>query len=194
MLVVRRQEGVDSSVHSQKTTRAHYLRVSAVILGTCIVGLICYSITRPPYFPTGTPENVRVAILDAYTTPITEFKSRRPGWAYVAYTAPMKELHSIGDDAVPAMIANLRTPELEFQFTQVLGDLQAEAAVPVLLDRLHMEDDFHDHLAIAKLADITEIPDGYRFYRTWFRKDVQEEAVTAYRAWCHDHADGLLTR
>ena len=134
-------------------------------------------------FPRNTPKDLRQAVIDAYNTPITEARADRPGWANVGYTEPMTRIAKFGDDAVPALIANIDNRVLRLQILQLLGDLHAKKAVPVLLDRLEMEDSANDVFIVAKLAEITEHPEGYGFYRRWFDEAVQQRAVATYRKW-----------
>lgn len=122
-------------------------------------------------------------MIDAHNTPIVEARATRPGWAYVGYTEPMTRIAKFGDDAVPVLIANIDNKVLKLQILQLLGDLRAKEAVPILLARLEMKDSANDVFIIAKLAEITEHPEGYGFYRRWFDEGVQQRAVVEYRKW-----------
>ena len=112
-----------------------------------------------------------------------ELHVRGPGWSSVEYSEPMTQLLALGKIAVPALLANLTNYAVEVPVIQLLGDLKVTEAVPLLLDRLWMRDDPHDSLIIARLAEITEHPDGYGFHRRWFDERTQQAAVRAYRDW-----------
>ena len=147
------------------------------------VGVWLHPPSNRLYFPPGTPTELRRAVIDAYETPITEGKASRPGWAYIGYTEPMSRIAEFGDDAIPVLLANIDNSKLRLQILQLLGDLRAKEAVPILLDRLEMKDSANDVFIIAKLAEITDHPSGYSFYRRWFDEDVRREALAEYRKW-----------
>jgi hypothetical protein len=45
------------------------------------------------------------------------------------------------------------------------------------------EDCTHDSAIVAKLAEITQHPEGYGFHRRWFNEGVRQSAVETYREW-----------
>ena len=138
---------------------------------------------QPLVIPKGTDERVKAALRKLKDSPKVGISSGRPGWTAVSYTEPMKQLSALGKLAVPALLANVNNYAIGMPIIQLLGDMKVKQAVPLLLDRLWMQDGPHDSLIIATLAEITEHPDGYRFHRHWFDKKTQEAAVRAYRDW-----------
>lgn len=144
-------------------------------------------IAQPLVIPEGTDDRVEMALRKLQDSPSSGISSARPGWSSATYSAPMKELAALGSKAIPALLANLHVCSLELSIVQLLGDLKVKEAVPLLLDRLWMEDNSHDSLIIAKLAEITDHPDGYGFHRRWFDEGTQRTAVKAYRDWWERH-------
>lgn len=148
-------------------------------------------IEQPIVIPEGTDIRVTQALRKLQDSPGTGFFSSRPGWTTADYSEPMTQLSSLGKVAVPALLANLQNFAMEISIIQLLGDLKVKEAVPFLLDRLWIQDDPHDSLIIAKLAEITGHPDGYGFHRHWFDKRTQEDAVKAYRDWWISYKEGF---
>jgi hypothetical protein len=144
-------------------------------------------VEQPLVIPQGTDDRVKAALRKLKDSPESGCSSDRPGWTRVDYTEPMKELSALGQLAVPALLANLGNYAIEMPVIQLLGDMKVKEAVPLLLDRLWMQDDMHDSLIIAKLAEITGHPEGYGFHRRWFDKVTREAAVKAYRDWWREH-------
>jgi len=149
------------------------------------IALAC--VEQPLVIPQGTDDCVKAALRKLKDSPESGYESSRPGWTRVDYTEPMKELFALGQLAVPALLANVNNYAIEMPVIQLLGDMKVKEAVPLLLDRLWMQDDVHDSLIIAKLAEITGHPDGYGFHRRWFDKQVQRDAVKTYRDWWREH-------
>jgi hypothetical protein len=140
-------------------------------------------VEQPLVIPEGTDDRVKACLRKLRDSREFGISSCRPGWTAIDYTEPMKQFSALGQLAVPTLLANLNNYAIEMPVIQLLGDMKVKQAVPLLLDRLWMEDDPHDSLIIAKVAEITGHPDGYRFHRCWFDKQVQEAAVKAYRDW-----------
>lgn len=140
-------------------------------------------VRQPLVFPEGTSESVVNLLKGLREAGRSGFLSQIPGWSEVDYNEPMMELAKLGDEAVPALIANLGNHRIQLQLAQLLAAMRAKEAVPSLLEQLWMEDDWHDFIVIAKLSEITGHPDGYRFHRRWYVPAVRREAVSAYRAW-----------
>ena len=155
-------------------------------------------VEQPLVIPAGTDVRVMRSLLGLQDAPPGGCSSMRPGWTTLFYSDPMTELAALEDEAVTALLANIHVHSLEMEIIQLLGDLRVKQAVPLLLDRLWMQDSVHDWLIIAKLAEITEHPDGYRFHRRWFDQQTRLAAVKAYRDWWaayqREHADLTGTR
>lgn len=174
-----------------------------VAVAAIICGVVTLVIPKPArlQIPRGTPPKLAAAFRDAWVTPPPGYIAMRPGWASVEYSEPMQRIVAFKQEAVPVLVANLEGEEFRLQVIQMLGDLKATAAVPALVDRLEdlergpefddLErdnlDEFTQSLLLAKLADITDHPEGGRFYRHGFSSGVRQQAVAAYRQWFRGH-------
>jgi hypothetical protein len=176
-------ENVSSAARKTRTFRLRTL-LAAVTLFACVFTVWSYFAPRNNrlHFPRNTPIELQQAVIDACNTP-AEWRASRPGWANAEYTEPMTRIAAFKDQAVLVLIANIDHPAIKLQVIQLLGDLRATQAVPLLLDRLEMDDSANDWFIIAKLAEITNHPKGYGYYRRWFDKKVQDKAVAEYRQW-----------
>ena len=146
-----------------------------------------------PIIPNGTRQALIDAIDDVYElcarSAFIELSFSRPGGIRIGHTPEMDYLVAIGDETIPLLVANLKNanPNFRLQVIEMLGMLNAKAAVPSLLETLTYRDDFQDNLVVAKLSSITRHPDGYKFLRRWFDKSVQDEAVASFRDWIKKH-------
>ncbi len=97
----------------------------------------------------------------------------------------MDAIVALGDSAVPVLVANLHNDDknMRLKCIAMLSMLDAEDAVPAMVDALRYDDDTDDWFLVAKLAEITDHPDGDKYYRFWFSPDIQQEATIAYRNW-----------
>jgi hypothetical protein len=150
--------------------------------------------------PRGTPPKLAAAIRDAWADPSLSGRISRPGWADLEYSEPMERIVAFKQQAVPVLLANLDNREFRPKVIQMLGDLKATTAVPALVDQLEKlaGPEFDDgergdldrvaqSMLLAKLAEITNHPDGYDFYRRGFDERVRRAAVEEYRQWYRDH-------
>jgi hypothetical protein len=137
----------------------------------------------PVKIPNGTEGGVAAALRELHRCPDSGFESSRPGWSSVRYNEAMEDLKRFGQAAAPALLANIDNYRIQLAVIQVLGDLRVEEAVPELVERLWMEDCFHDSLIVAKLANITGHPEGYGFHRRWFDEAVRVKPVATYKQW-----------
>ncbi len=160
--------------------------VVCAMVGLLAIGCGWYFLSRPgPTIPFGTRPELRKALQDAFVTKPPGGRASRPGWAYLEFSEPMERIESFGNEALPALVANLNNRDklMRLQAIELLGRLDAEVAVPPLLAALRYDDETEDWFIIAKLAEITDHPKGYEYYRRWFSLEVQREATQAYRNW-----------
>jgi hypothetical protein len=137
---------------------------------------------------------------DVRETPITGAASSRPGWTSVDYPEEyaargpglvvqlIEHLGSEhGDDLDPVPLAASRREALLMLTAQLAADLEVEQAIPFLvaeLERILPDDDtLLGQCLIAKLVDLTEIEEGYRYHRRWFDEEVQAEALADLKQW-----------
>lgn len=170
--------------------------ITALVAAFAVVAFVakrCYDSLPGPLIPIGTANELVIAIRDVFENPSTTWESSRPGWSTVAPTPAMKRVVAFGDEAIPVLLANLhnRNQVMRFQTYEMLGMLDAKSTVPALIDSLYYDDGTDDAFIVAKLAEITDHPDGYRFYRKWFDANTQKEATETYRRWCADHQKAL---
>jgi len=173
------------------------LRTLAALVAACAVvvfGAKHYYDSLPgPLIPYGTDRELASAVGDAFENPPIDYKAIRPGGAAVVPSPAMKRVVAFGDEAIPVLVANLgnRDEIMRFQVYEMLAMLDAKSAVPELIDSLRYDDGADDWFIVAKLSQITDHPEGYRFYRQWWRTDIQKEATETYRRWYVEHQTAL---
>ena len=143
-------------------------------------------IQQPLRFPPETPGRVKLAMAELYdSAPVA--KSESVGDTQIDYNDPMHKVGALGVEVVEALLANLQNYRLQPVVLQLLGDLQATAAVPQLIELLSMDggdvDRFHETLVLATLARITQHPEGSRFRRRASELRVRKAAAVAYEEW-----------
>ena len=168
-----------------------------LLLALAFVATLLYLSAPGPSIPFGTNSELAAAMWDSYKNPPTDYWSYRPGWTGITPTPSMLKIESFGADAIPVLIANINNKNemMRLQSIELLGTLRAEAAVPALIDALRYDDGLDDAFIIANLANITDHPRGYEFYRGWFDEKKQLAATAAYREWWdHQQASGSLKK
>ncbi len=139
---------------------------------------------QPLVIPADTPKPVADALNELMAAPARDFISRRPAWTQVNYSQPMTKLKSLGEAAVPALLANLNHYKIQPAVIQILSDLKCRQAVPRLLNMLQMDDRLSDAQILTALHTITECPKGFDYYTNWLHDaEMQKQAVAWYRNW-----------